>query len=100
MDQIVLAMVVAGIKAAHEAGDAACIVDMTRTFDAVQAHAAGMDTDRLLFSTPDNAEQAGEIIVSLARSGAVRLLIALGDVGDISHAAPIAGRTEMRIVRL
>lgn len=99
MSKVVFAMVVAGIKATHEAGDAVCVIDVTRDFDMVAATAAGAQTDRLLFSQPDEAAQAAEIIECLARSGAISLVMVLGDAGDLSKAASIAKRTGTRIVQ-
>jgi len=66
------------IAAAQEAGNVVCVVDMVRSFDPVSARAAGVNVERLLVSQPDHEGQAFEILESLARSGAIDIIVAVG----------------------
>lgn len=86
------------IAAAQDAGKVVCIVDVTRVFDAVTASASGVEMPRLLLSQPDNADQAFEIIESLARSGAVDIILAVGGLPyGASHLRSFANRTNTEI---
>lgn len=86
------------IAAAQDAGKIVCIVDVARVFDAVTASASGVDMPRLLLSQPDNADQAFEIIESLARSGAVDIILAIGGLPHgASHLRNFANRTNTEI---
>lgn len=52
-----------------------CVIDAAQTLDIARARQLGVDMDRLLVSQPDTVEQALEIIETLARSGAVDLVV-------------------------
>lgn len=66
------------IAASQEAGKVVCVVDMARSFDPVSARAAGVNVGDLLVSHPDHEGQAFEILESLARSGAIDIIVAVG----------------------
>lgn len=66
------------IAASQDAGRIVCVVDMARAFDPVTAKASGVNVERLLVSWPDHEGQAFEIIESLARSGAIDVIVAVG----------------------
>jgi recombination protein RecA len=86
------------IAAAQDAGKIVCIVDVTRVFDAATASASGVDMPRLLVSQPDTGDQAFEIIESLARSGAVDIILAVGGLPfGSSHLRSFASRTNTDI---
>jgi len=56
-------------------GGVAVLVDAEYAFDASYAAALGVDVDNLLVSQPDTGEQALEIVDTLARSGAVDIIV-------------------------
>jgi recombination protein RecA len=68
------ALALHAIREAQRCGVAAYI-DAEHTLDIDAAHRLGVDTGRLLISQPDNAEQALEIVETIARSGAVDLVV-------------------------
>jgi recombination protein RecA len=63
------------IASAQKNGDACAIIDCARRCDIMRAKSLGVDASRVLVSQPDNGAQAAEIIESLARSGAVDLVV-------------------------
>ena len=63
------------IAEAQKAGGVAAFVDVEHALDPIYAKALGVDTDNLLVSQPDYAEQALEITSSLIQSGAVDVLV-------------------------
>lgn len=69
---------IAALLAAQKAGRTPALIDGAHTFDEVEAAAEGLDVSRLLVSQPDTMEQAFEIVESLARSGAVDLVVVDG----------------------
>lgn len=50
-------------------------VDAEHTFDTIYAEAIGVDMAKLIFSQPDCGEQALDVVETLARSGAVRVIV-------------------------
>jgi len=56
-------------------GGQAAFIDAEHAFDPAYAKKIGVDTVNLLFSQPDNGEQALEICETLVRSGAVDLIV-------------------------
>jgi RecA/RadA recombinase len=86
------------IAAAQDADKVVCMVDMARIFDPESANAAGVSVERLLVSQPDTEGQAFEIIESLARSGAVDIILAVGGLPfGSSHLRSFASRTNTDI---
>lgn len=63
------------IKEAQKIGLTCAFIDVEHAFDVNYAEAIGVDTDSLVFSQPDNAEQALEVADRLASSGAVGVII-------------------------
>ena len=84
------------IAQAQKLGGAAAFIDVEHALDPIYAGKLGVDTDNLLVSQPDHAEQALEIANTLIASGAIDVLVldsvaALvpkseleGDMGDAS----------------
>jgi recombination protein RecA len=60
---------------AQERGDLAGYVDLSRTFDAEYAAAAGVDLHALLLARPRTAADALELIYALVESGGVGVLV-------------------------
>ena len=69
-------------------GGTAAYIDAEHALDAAYAARCGVQTDTLLISQPDSAEQALEIVEYLVRSGAV-------DVVVIDSVAALAPRAEL-----
>ena len=63
------------VAEAQKMGGEAAFVDAEHALDPVYAAALGVDVDSLLVAQPDNGEQALEITESLARSGAIDIII-------------------------
>ena len=63
------------IASCQKEGGTAVLVDAEYAFDATYAEALGVDIDNLLVSQPDTGEQALEIVDTLARSGAVDIIV-------------------------
>jgi recombination protein RecA len=59
----------------QRSGGTAAFIDAEHALDAGWARTCGVNTDELLVSQPDNAEQALEIADTLVRSGAVDLVV-------------------------
>ncbi len=60
---------------AQKSGGVCAFVDAEHALDVKYAHNLGVDTDNLLVSQPDFGEQALDIVETLARSGAVDLIV-------------------------
>jgi recombination protein RecA len=71
-------------------GARCAFIDVEHAFDPIYAKALGIDLDKLIISQPDNAEQAFDIIETLARSGALDLII-LDSVAALVPKAEIDG---------
>jgi recombination protein RecA len=63
------------IAECQKKGGIAAIVDAEHAFDRFYAEALGVNCNDLLFSQPDNGEQALEIAENLIRSGAIDILV-------------------------
>jgi recombination protein RecA len=63
------------ISQGQKSGGDAAFIDVEHALDPVYAAALGVDIDSLLVSQPDTGEQALEITESLARSGAVDVIV-------------------------
>lgn len=63
------------IAEAQKAGGIAAIIDAEHAFDRFYAEKLGVDVDNLLFSQPDNGEQALEITEQLIRSSAIDIIV-------------------------
>jgi recombination protein RecA len=63
------------VASVQRAGGTAAFIDAEHALDAGWARTCGVNTDELLVSQPDNAEQALEIADTLVRSGAVDLVV-------------------------
>ena len=63
------------IAEAQKKGGMCAIIDAEHAFDRFYAESLGVDVNNLLFSQPDNGEQALEIAENLIRSGAVDILV-------------------------
>lgn len=72
---------------------------MRGTFEPAAAKAAGVNTEKLLVSQPDNNDQAFEILDRLVRSGAIDLIVTCGrlDAAPMRHLRGCAARTETEI---
>jgi recombination protein RecA len=78
------------IREAQRAGGVAAFIDAEHAFDVFYARSIGVDTERLLVSQPDNGEQALEIAETLARSGAVDMVV-IDSVAALTPKAEIEG---------
>ena len=63
------------IAQAQKQGGVAAFIDAEHALDVVYAKNLGVDVDNLLVSQPDYGEQALEIVETLARSGAVDIIV-------------------------
>lgn len=77
------------ILAAQKANNAVLVVDMRRTFALDVARDAGIDTERLLVSMPDDDAQAAEIALGVVKSGVISLAVLLVDVDAADMAAAL-----------
>ena len=78
------------IANAQKNGGTAVLVDVEYAFDPSWAKTLGVDVDNLILSQPDSGEQALEIIETLARSGAVDIIV-LDSVAALAPQAEIEG---------
>jgi recombination protein RecA len=78
------------IANAQKAGGVAVLIDAEYAFDAEYAKNLGVDVDNLLVSQPDTGEQALEIADTLARSGAVDVIV-IDSVAALVPQAEIEG---------
>jgi recombination protein RecA len=78
------------VAAVQRDSGTAAFIDAEHALDAGWARACGVDTDELLISQPDNAEQALEIADTLVRSGAVDLVV-IDSVAALVPKAEIEG---------
>ncbi|MBK8258620.1 MAG: recombinase RecA [Polyangiaceae bacterium] len=78
------------IREVQRAGGAAAFIDAEHALDVAYARTIGVDCSRVLVSQPDNGEQALEITESLARSGAVDLVV-IDSVAALVPKAEIEG---------
>jgi len=63
------------VAEAQKVGGVAAFIDMEHALDPAYARRCGVDTDSLLISQPDTAEQALEIAEALIRSGALDVIV-------------------------
>jgi recombination protein RecA len=63
------------IAECQKSGGIAAFIDAEHAFDRFYATSLGVNVDELVFSQPDNGEQALEIAENLIRSGAVDILV-------------------------
>lgn len=63
------------IAEVQSGGGEAAFVDMEHALDFIYARNLGINTDDLVFSQPENAEQAIEIIDALVKTGEVSLIV-------------------------
>ena len=63
------------IAEAQKAGGICAFIDAEHAMDPVYAGNLGVKLDELLFSQPDNGEQALEIVESLVRSGKIDVIV-------------------------
>ena len=63
------------IAECQKKGGIAAIIDAEHAFDRFYAESLGVNCNDLLFSQPDNGEQALEIAENLIRSGAIDILV-------------------------
>ncbi|GIX06302.1 MAG: DNA recombination/repair protein RecA [Candidatus Poribacteria bacterium] len=78
------------IAEAQKRGGVAAFIDAEHAFDRFWAKRIGVNLDRLLFSQPDDAEQALEIVETLVRSGAVDVIV-IDSVAALAPRAELAG---------
>ncbi|CAH7348729.1 DNA recombination/repair protein RecA [Vibrio chagasii] len=78
------------IAAAQREGKTCAFVDAEHALDPIYAKKLGVDIDSLLVAQPDTGEQALEICDSLARSGAIDVLI-VDSVAALTPKAEIEG---------
>jgi recombination protein RecA len=63
------------IAESQKKGGIAAFIDAEHAFDRFYAQGLGINVDELIFSQPDNGEQALEIAEALIRSGAIDILV-------------------------
>ena len=78
------------IAEAHKQGGYAAFIDVEHALDPVYSKNLGVDIDSLIISQPDTGEQALEIAESLARSGAIDVLV-IDSVAALVPRAEIEG---------
>ncbi|MCH5324100.1 MAG: recombinase RecA [Eubacterium sp.] len=78
------------IAETQKLGGQAAFIDVEHALDPVYAKSLGVDIDNLIVSQPDTGEQALEIIETLARSGAVDIVV-LDSVAAMVTKAEIDG---------
>lgn len=78
------------IASAQRAGKTCAFIDAEHALDPVYAKKLGVNIDELLVSQPDTGEQAMEIVDSLARSGAIDLIV-VDSVAALTPKAEIEG---------
>ena len=78
------------IAQAQKQGGVAAFIDAEHAFDPIYAKNIGVDIDNLLVSQPDYGEQALEIVETLARSGAVDIIV-IDSVAALTPKAEIEG---------
>ncbi len=78
------------IAQAQKQGGVAAFIDAEHAFDPIYAKNIGVDIDNLLVSQPDYGEQALEIVETLARSGAVDVIV-IDSVAALTPKAEIEG---------
>lgn len=74
----------------QKSGGIAAFIDAEHAFDPQYARALGVNLDELIFSQPDNGEQALEIAETLIRSGAINLVV-IDSVAALTPKAEIEG---------
>jgi len=75
---------------AQKMGGIGAFIDAEHAFDRFWARRIGVDLESLLFSQPDDAEQALEIVETLVRSGAVDIVV-IDSVAALAPRAELAG---------
>lgn len=78
------------IAAAQKEGKTCAFIDAEHALDPVYAKKLGVDINSLLVAQPDTGEQALEIVDSLARSGAIDVLV-VDSVAALTPKAEIEG---------
>ena len=78
------------VAEAQKVGGVAAFIDMEHALDPAYARRCGVDTDSLLISQPDTAEQAQEIAEALIRSGALDVIV-IDSVAALVPRAEIEG---------
>ena len=78
------------IAETQKLGGMAAFIDVEHALDPVYAKSLGVDIDRLIVSQPDTGEQALEIMETLARSGAIDIVV-LDSVAAMVTKAEIDG---------
>lgn len=78
------------IAQAQKKGSVCAFIDAEHALDVKYAEALGVDVDNLLVSQPDFGEQALEIVETVARSGAVDLVV-IDSVAALTPKAEIDG---------
>jgi recombination protein RecA len=63
------------IAEVQKAGEMCAFIDAEHSFDPLYAKNVGVDVDDLLFSQPDNGEQALDIVEMMVRSGTISLIV-------------------------
>lgn len=81
------------IAEAQKAGGIAAFIDAEHAIDPLYAKKLGVDIDNLILSQPDSGEQALEIVDTLAKTGAVDLIV-VDSVAALVPEVELAG--EMR----
>jgi recombination protein RecA len=76
---------------AQKLGGVCAFIDAEHSMDPLYARETGVDTGELLFSQPDNGEQALEIADVLVRSGAVDV-VAIDSVAALTPQAELEGQ--------
>lgn len=78
------------IAEAQKAGGVAAFVDAEHALDPIYAKKLGVDIDNLLFSQPDNGEQALSIVETFVRTSAIDIIV-VDSVAALTPRAEIEG---------
>lgn len=74
----------------QRAGHEVAFIDVEHTLDIAYAKALGVDVDQLIFSQPDDGDEAMRIVDTLTRSGQIGLII-VDSIASLITAAEMAG---------
>ena len=85
------------IAETQKLGGMAAFIDVEHALDPVYAKSLGVDIDHLIVSQPDTGEQALEIMETLARSGAIDIVV-LDSVASMVTKAEIDGEIGVSFV--
>ena len=79
-----------GMVEAQKLGGAVAVIDVEHAFDRFYAEALGLDMSKVIFSQPDNGEQALEIAEALIATGKISFLL-IDSIAALTPKAEIEG---------